>query len=84
MDEIEIVTVDEVPITRVALTKRYESNDPSERVLPEVVLHPVVEDNEEQDEPSKGGEDHDVKHERPRQSTTIVYAAETLGRSRGD
>ena len=60
-DELEIDTVDGVPITRVALTKRYEPHDPSEPVLPEVVLHPVVEDNEELDEPSKGGEDHDVK-----------------------
>ena len=74
-----------MPITRVALTKRYEPNDPSEPVLPKVVLHPVVEDSEEKDDPSEGGEDHDVKHERPRRSShPTVHAAETLGRSRGD
>ena len=38
---------------------------PSKLARPGVVLHPFVEDSDEQDGPSKGGEDHDVKHERP-------------------
>ena len=85
MDEPGISTVDGVLITKGALTRRCVPNGPSKLARPRVVvLHPFVGDSGERGGPSKGGEDHDAKHEQHRRNThPAVYAVERLGRSRG-
>ena len=69
VDEPGIRTVDGVLITEGALTGRCVPNGPSKLARPGVVLHPLVGDSEERGGPSKGGEDHDAKHEQPRRNT---------------
>ena len=73
MDEPGISTVDGVLVTKGALTRRGVPNGPSKLARPGVVLHQLVGDSEEQGGPSKGGEDHDAKHEQTVEIHTRLF-----------